>query len=108
MRPRRTSSWTTWTLAWLMGSGYIHGPPPHPNRVWHGAKADGVHGGQTMVTWAPTNPPANPPPPRPPPPKPPPGSNTGPPGSKQPPGALGHASMADGQMRVLHVNPAVT
>ena len=30
------------------------------------------------------------------------------PGSKQPPGVLGHASTADGQMRVLHVNPAVT
>ena len=50
-----------------------------------------------------------------------PGSNAGPwpmftagliaglrPGSKQPPGALGHPSTADGQMRVLHVNPAVT
>src|SRR5262245_3410759 len=29
-------------------------------------------------------------------------------GSKQPPGVLGQPSTTDGQMRVLHVNPAVT
>jgi len=99
------------------------------NLVWHCRFAvgqivntDGWHhtcrvGQPTIVGWSapatgPAGAPARP--------KAAPGSNAGwpmfaagliaglPHGSPQPPGALGHASTADGHMRVLHVIPAVT